>query len=198
MEQKKLQLTRRQRGRVGIFLLHRSIQLHIFCAAVSKPCKKNLKFQVHHIHFVSSLPSVWNKPLWVYPTSVIRGYIPCSPIKGLTSLLPPILLLLLSWLKLQQLYYAVICSLHGDKKSLLGNNVWMCPAQTDTQNQQNCSHKSHSQSLLSWSAEQLQIVDILCRPLQHSESMNQKYIKIVPMSQHKSQLYGFISTHFLI
>lgn len=74
----------------------------------------------------------------------------------------------------------------------------MRPAQTDCQNQQNCSHKSHSDSLLLWSAEQLQIVNILCRPLQHSESMSQKYIKIVPMSRHKSKLYRFISTYFLI
>lgn len=184
--------------REGIFLLHRSTQLHIFYAAVLKPCKKNPKFQVHHTYIVFSLPSQWNDLLWVHPMSVMRGCIPCSPIKGWPAP-PPIPLFLLSLLKLQQLCYAVICNLHEDKKkSLLGNIVWMCPTQTDSKNQQNCSHKSHSQSLLLWSAEQLQIVDILCRPLQHSESMSQKYIKIVPMSRHKSKLYGFISTDFLI
>ena len=74
----------------------------------------------------------------------------------------------------------------------------MCFAQTESQNQQNCSHKSHSRSLLLWSAEQLQIVDTLCRPLQQTESMIQKYIKIVPMSGYKSKLYDFIQTNFLI
>lgn len=38
----------------------------------------------------------------------------------------------------------------------------------------------------------------LCRPLQHSESMSQKYIKIVSTSHHKSKHWGFTSTHFLI
>lgn len=38
----------------------------------------------------------------------------------------------------------------------------------------------------------------LYRPLQHSGSMSQKYIKIVSMSYHKSKRWGFTSTHFLI
>lgn len=49
-----------------------------------------------------------------------------------------------------------------------------------------------------WSAEQVQNVGILCRPLQQRESMSQEYIKIVPMSHYKSQRHGFPSTHFLI
>lgn len=40
----------RERER-GIFLLHKCIQLHIFCAAVLKPCKKNQNLQVYHTFF---------------------------------------------------------------------------------------------------------------------------------------------------
>lgn len=84
----------------------------------------------------------------------------------------------------------------GTKKSLLGNIVWICPAQTDSPNQQNCLRNSYSHSLLLSGADKLLIVNILCISLKYCESISQKYIKSVPMSHNKWKLCDFMSTQF--
>ena len=125
-----------------------------------------------------------------------RLYSPLSH-KRLTSLsLPPILLLLPSLLKLLQLHYAVICSLHWDKKAFWVT-LFECARLKQTPRTNRTVRTNLTQSLLLWRAEKLQIVDIiLCRPLQHSESMSQKYIKIVPMSLATNQSFMTSYQHF--
>lgn len=138
-----------QKQSTGIFLLHRSIQMHIFWAEVPKPCKKRENFQLPHVHFLAfSLSSLWND-LFEFIPHLYKGYISCFPLRGWpVSPHPPpsshggtILCCRLYWAQEQ-------------KKRLRCNVVRMCHAQTDSQNQQNYSHKPHSHSLSFWSAEQ--------------------------------------------
>lgn len=144
-----------------------------FSAAVLKSCNNQILY-LFCLYF--SLFSLWNYPPCVYPTSFKGGSIPCSRRRGWLAsllLLPP------SFSSSSLQYILIIWSSHGDKKgiwvTLLGSaKLKLAPNPTEL-------FALISQSLLvivEWRAAPSH----LCRPLQHSESMSQKYIKIVNIS----------------
>lgn len=85
--------------------------IHFLCYS---PKTMQLNFLIF-IVFVFFLSSLWNYPLWVHPTSVKRGYIPCFPTKGWPASPhpPPPLFTKIA----AAILHAAICSLHRDKKA---------------------------------------------------------------------------------
>lgn len=138
-----------------------------------------------------SLFSLRNYPWCLHPMSFKRGSTPWSHRREgwphFSSILPFPPAALCSIL--------IIWSSHGDKKGIWvillgGAKLKLAPNPTEL-------FALISQSLLvivEWRAAPSH----LCRPLQHSESMSQKDIKIVSISHHKLKRWGFTSTHFLI
>lgn len=122
--------------------------MHIFCAAVQKPCrkKKRINPELPHIYvFVFFLPLLWNYPLWLHLTSFKKGCISLFPHRAWpASPHPPLSLLTIIT---AAFLYCHFCGLCGDKEAPGVTLLGCAKLKKDSQHRQKCWCKSHSYSV---------------------------------------------------